>query len=263
MTATKVFAAGYDQDTANGWYNFPRDTTDRRKLFPAEVMSHPAKMNLYLLQEIVRYNTEPGETIMDCFGGSGTTMWAALEGRNVFALELESGYVKMMQDTLAKWDAEGLPHGNIFIVQGDNRQLMPIPVDHMVFSPPYANDMAKTTGGALNADIQRQVDAYTDSTLNLGRLNEFFYVQAMERVYDGVAASVRRNGTVTITHRDRSRGGIRILFADAIIRQMTRRGFKLENWWKWQAPGSFQSRVNEARGAEVILDEDILSFRKL
>ena len=262
MTTTKVFAPNYEQNE-KGWYLFPRDAVDRRKLFVPEVMDHPAKMNLYVLQSIVEYNTSPGDSILDCFGGSGTTLWAATVGRRVTLLELEPTFVDMCRATVNKWDTEGVYHADVLILHGDNRQLLPIPCDHMIFSPPYANDMAKTTGGALNAQVQASVDLYTNSSLNLGRLNEFLYVQAMGKVYDGVAASVRPGGTVTITHRDRSRAGHRILFADSIIKHMTTRRFTLKDWFKWLAPGSIQSRVNEKRGAEVILDEDILIFEKL
>ena len=262
VVVTKVFAEGYEKNE-HGWYLFPRDAPARRELFVPEVMDHPAKMSFYLLQEIVKYNTEPGESILDCFGGSGTTMWAALYGRPVTLLELEPAFVEMARATMAKWDAEERPHAPILVLHGDNRQLLPIPTDHMVFSPPYANDMAKTTGGALNEQVQASVDLYTNSALNLGRLNEFLYTQAMGKVYDGVRDSVRAGGTVTITHRDRSRTGRRILFADTIIRHMTTRGFELKDWFKWHPPGSIQAAVNRKRGADVIEDEDILMFRRL
>ena len=262
MSETKEFAPQYPRNE-NNWILFPRDTIDRRELFVPEVMEHPAKMQLYLLQEVVKYNTKPGDHIIDCFGGSGTTLWAALLGRRVTLLELEPAFLDMQRAVVAKWIAEERPHNTIMLLQGDNRQLLPIPCDHMIFSPPYANDIARTGGGALNADKQRQVDIYTDSSLNLGRLNEFLYVQAMAKVYDGVRDSVCAGGTVTITHRDRSRSGQRILFADAIIRQMTTRGFEVKDWFKWKTPGSVRAAVNRSRGATVIEDEDILMFRKL
>lgn len=258
---SKEFASGYDKDE-NGWYLFPRDTTWRKSIMPQEVMEHPSKMNMHLCEAIIEYVSEPGETIVDCFGGIGTTLIGALTKRNIFTIELEEEYVKLQKEIVSKWLAEGKELGDTVILHGDNRAFLPIPTDHMIFSPPYANDMAKTTGGALNEDIQRQVDQYTDSTLNLGRLNEFFYRQAMEKIYQGVADSVRSGGTVSITHRDRSRAGRRILFGDSIVRALTTKGFILSNWFKWAAPGSFQSRVNEARGAKVILDEDILIFKK-
>ena len=261
-SVTTQFAPQYPRNE-EGLILFPRDTVGRRKLFVPEVMEHPAKMNLYVLQSIVEYNTNPGDYIIDCFGGSGTTMWAAAVGRRVTLLELEPAFVDMCKATIKQWDAEGIPHADIMILHGDNRQLLPIPCDHMIFSPPYANDMAKTTGGALNEQVQKSVDLYTDSSLNLGRLNEFLYVQAMGKVYDGVAASVRKGGTVTITHRDRSRAGRRILFADSIIRHMTTRGFSLKDWFKWNPPGSIQAAVNRKRGAEIVEDEDILIFEKL
>ncbi len=257
----KVFAPEYEKDE-NGWFIFPRDVTWRRKLFPQIAMEHPSKMNMYVCQEIINYVSEKGETILDCFGGTGTTAIGALVGRSIVLMELERPYVDIQRETIKLWQERDILEGSVMSLQGDNRKLLPFPCDHMIFSPPYANDMQKKTGGALNEEIQRQVDQYTDSMLNFGRLNEFFYVQGMDLLYDKVAESVRSGGTVSITHRDRSRAGKRLLFADSIIRSLTSRGFSILAHHKWKAPGAFQSRVNEARGAKVILDEDILMFVK-
>jgi predicted RNA methylase len=257
----KVFAPDYEKDE-KGWFIFPRDVTWRRELFPKIAMEHPSKMNMYVCQEIINYVSEAGDTIVDCFGGTGTTAIGALTGRNVVLMELERPYVEIQRETIELWKERDILTGNVLSLQGDNRKLLPHPTDHMIFSPPYANDMMKKGGGALNEEIQKQVDQYTDSKENFGRLNEFFYKQFMDQLYDKVAASVRQDGTVTITHRDRSRSGKRLLFADSIIKSLTTRGFSLLSHNKWKAPGAFQSRVNEARGAMVILDEDILTFIK-
>ena len=132
----------------------------------------------------------------------------------------------------------------------------------MIFSPPYANDLAKLGGGALNKETQKSADLYTHSRENLGRKNEFFYRQAMGKVYDKVASAVRAGGTVTITHRDRSRAGRRITFANSIIRELTSRGFSVLDLNKWSAPGTMTQRINAAKGALVINDEDIMTFIK-
>ncbi len=257
----KVFASDYEKNE-NGWFIFPRDTTWRRELFPQIAMQHPSKMNMYVCEEIIKYVSSDGDTIVDCFGGIGTTAIGALNGRNIVLMELERPYIDIQRETIKLWRERDILEGSVMSLQGDNRKLLPFNCDHMIFSPPYSNDIAKTTGGALNEEIQRQVNQYTDSKENFGRLNEFFYRHRMDALYDKVAQSVRPQGTVSITHRDRSRAGNRLLFADSIIKSLTTRGFSLLAHHKWKAPGAFQSRVNEARGAKVILDEDILIFIK-
>ena len=270
-----MFAESYPRDS-NGWILFPRDTELRRKLQPAEVMEHPAKMNMHLLIEVVKEFTQPGDTITDIFGGVGTTAVAVLMGRNVNLIEIEQHFTDLQNEMFANWNADpvtylsaveydygrvGLP-ANLLCINGDNQRVTYPPTDHMIFSPPYANDLAKLAGGALNKETQKSADLYTHSRENLGRKNEFFYRQAMGKVYDKVAKAIKPGGTCTITHRDRSRAGRRITFANSIIRELTSRGFSVLDLNKWSAPGTMTQRINAAKGALVINDEDIMTFVK-
>ena len=55
---------------------------------------HPTLKPISLLRHLVRLVTHPGERILDCFGGSGTTGEAAfLEGRHATLMEQEPEYV--------------------------------------------------------------------------------------------------------------------------------------------------------------------------
>ena len=153
MTQTKTFAPDYEKDE-NGWFIFPRDVTWRKKLFPQIAMEHPSKMNMYVCQEIINYVSEPGDIIVDCFGGTGTTAIAAHDGRSVVLMELERPYVDIQRATIEDWTEKDIITGSVMSLQGDNRKLLPFPCDHMIFSPPYANDMMKDHGGALNEEIQ-------------------------------------------------------------------------------------------------------------
>ena len=85
----------------------------------------------------------------------------------------------------------------------------------------------------------------------------------MLKVYKLMIEGLKPGGTITITHRDRVRGTERILHARDIMKTMSGLGCELISWEKWKAPGSIQSRVNEKKGVESILDEDVLSFAKL
>jgi cyclase len=57
---------------------------------------HEAKFPLELPRRCIRLLTEPGDIVLDCFIGSGTTAVAAiLEGRRYIGIELLAEYVKM------------------------------------------------------------------------------------------------------------------------------------------------------------------------
>jgi DNA modification methylase len=57
---------------------------------------HEAKFPIELPRRVIRLLTSPGETILDCFIGSGTTAIAAIrEGRNYLGIELQPHYVEL------------------------------------------------------------------------------------------------------------------------------------------------------------------------
>lgn len=258
-----MFAPNYPRNE-QGWIEFPRDLSERRKYLPESlyqpVSNHPSKMNLFLCQEIWRYVSKPEDTILDIFGGVGTTLYAATEGRNVVTMELEPEYLAIQNQMVDYWTTSGINHSSTIILGGDNRQLMPFPCDHVITSPPYGNDVYR--GVNLNQETLESSKQYANSNLSIGRLNPFLYVQSMAKVYRLLVKSVRPGGSITITHRDRSRDGRRVLYANDIVRQMTELGMTLHDIQKWKAPGSQRARVHEAKGEMVITDEDILMFRK-
>ena len=63
---------------------------------------HKATFPLYLPSEIVQRFTEKGGTVLDCFGGTGTTMIACEElGRKCFMIELEPRYCDVI---INRWE---------------------------------------------------------------------------------------------------------------------------------------------------------------
>jgi DNA modification methylase len=65
---------------------------------------HPTQKNLKLMRKLVRDLVPEGGTVLDPFGGSGTTAVAAmLEGRRAVCIERDPEYFKIMQWRLADW----------------------------------------------------------------------------------------------------------------------------------------------------------------
>ena len=261
-TPAKVFTS-YPRNEQD-WILYPRDAPMRRDLYGKHyelAVQHPAKMNAYAFHDIMEYVSKPGETIMDVFGGIGTTMMAALHGRKVILVEIEEFYADVARGIYKDWQDDGRSPEQVTVIQMDNRQVLPIPCDHIVTSPPYGSDLFKDKG-ALNEEVQKQVERYGASPQNIGRLNDFYYVQEMDKLYKKMVDSVRPGGTISITHRDRIRAGKRHLYSKTIMQSLTKHGMQLDTWNKWLAPMSIQGRVNEAMGNEVVADEDIIIMRK-
>ncbi|HIU30408.1 MAG TPA: site-specific DNA-methyltransferase, partial [Candidatus Egerieisoma faecipullorum] len=70
-------------------------------------LSHPTVYPLPMILRILKMSSNPGDTILDPFVGSGTSLIAAkLLGRNGIGFELDGKYEKEFQMRL---EHEGLP----------------------------------------------------------------------------------------------------------------------------------------------------------
>jgi DNA modification methylase len=265
--ATKQFAPQYSR-TPEGWVLFPHDVSYRKRLFPDQVFEHPAKAQLYLLEAITEYVSEPGETILDPFGGTGSMLVATLKNRNVIMCEVEPHFVDLINQSINKIQEHLDYKGGIMIViPGDNRQTLPIPCDHVITSPPYSNILS---GTGLKQDIGRsntdaamtKYSGENASPLNIGRLSQFLYSQHMVKVYSLLFQSIRPGGTLTILIKDRMRQGKRDLLSDACIRACVEAGFELKDWFKWKAPGTAQQKLMQSKGFDTVEDEDIIILRR-
>lgn len=260
---SKQFAPGYEKDE-NGWYLFPRDVKWRRELFPKEVFNHPAKNNLYLTQELVRYLTEPGDSIIDPFAGTGSLMLALYEKRKVVLIELEPHYVELINKAWGGLDQSRLEPGRpgMHLFEGDCRlvlQKLDFLCDASIFSPPFSTSI---TRGKPLPTHEESISQFVVSPLNLGALNPFLYAQALKKIFDRLSQRLVPHAPVAIISRDMIRGARRVLLSEDTIRAASKAGLDLQDWFKWKPPGSAQRRIQESRGARVVEDEDILCFRK-
>jgi DNA modification methylase len=68
---------------------------------------HEAKFPVELPRRLIRLLTEPGEVVLDCFMGSGTTAAAAIqEERKFIGIEIEKEYVALAKQQLGKIQTE-------------------------------------------------------------------------------------------------------------------------------------------------------------
>jgi DNA modification methylase len=267
----KTFAPGYPRNE-QGWILFPRDTQERKGLFfPPEVNEHPAKMNLHLEQSIIEYVAEPGQILLDPFGGTGSLMIAALQGMNVVLLEIEDSYHLLQLKALSQLQREDKEAASrVMLLKGDNRLLLPIPCHHIITSPPYASMMHvdKPTKRMIErpddsfSKMDKQMMEYTKSQRNIGRLNNFLYNQAMENVYRLCAKSLLPGGTLTIILKDRIENNQRVYLTGWADRVCSRLGLTLILREKWKTPGIQHTATNKLHGLEVVEDEDIMVYRK-
>lgn len=263
------FAPNYTRNK-QGWIVFPDDPGWRRAIFPPEAMEHSAKAPPGLIVSIAEYVSEPGETLLDPMAGSGTIMLAALIGRNVICIEIEDIYQKGL--LMAKENIQLDTKSTIMILQGDCRDFLPIPVNHIIFSPPYAQilttkkgperDSTKSLAGAKGDSDGSWSPNYTKNPRNIGRLNRFLYNQTMENVYKFCYDSIIPGGTMTVILKDYTKQGKRVYLSDWLIRTCVGFGFENIAWFKRDAPGTGFLKLWRSRGYATVSDEDIVVFRR-
>jgi len=257
----KEFAPQYERNE-QGWILFPRDSAERKELFPDGVFEHPAKMQLHLTRALIEYLTEPGDSVLDPFGGTGTTAIGLLMGRNVVLIELESHFIEILVELHKRW--EGRHQQKLYVMAGDCRQVMadlPFLCDVAIFSPPYALIKGKGFKEADRYTVEA-VKKYIGGPLNMSNLNQFQFVQGMNLVYERLYAKLVPKARIAVVTKDTMKGPERQLLSAQVIKQAGKCGFAFEEWYKWKAPGSMGQAVAHSKGSMVVEDEDILIFRK-
>lgn len=266
----KQFAPEYSRDE-HGWILFPKDADYRKQFFPPEANEHQAKANIYLVQSIIEYVSEPCETILDVMSGTGTLIIGALIGRPVICIEISEKYHNLQKRTLEMFEkiAPGIST-QVSLINMPCQIVLPIPdfTNHIIFSPPYASIMkSKGTDKFTTEQTSYDMNEYTQSPLNLGHFNDFLWAMEMEKVYKKCYESLRDNGTITVIvkdHYEKQKSGLRkrIELSMAAQNACLRVGFKPKDWFKWKAPGSIYTSLYRSRGWDTVDDEDIIILSK-
>lgn len=266
----KQFASEYPR-TDEGWVKFPSDSSYRKAMFPEEVNQHPAKANVYLVQSIIEYVSEPDEILMDIMAGTGTIMVGGLIGRSIICVEISEKFHNLQQAALIKLDtiAPGIST-HVMLINLPCQTYLPIPdlAHHIIFSPQYANIIRKGKNyretDKLTVEKMGSYDftEYSKNPLNLGVMNDWVWDKEMEKVYSKCFQSIKPGGTMTLIVKDHMKQGERVMMSQATVDSCTRVGFELVDWFKWAAPGMAYTHIRRARGEEVVDDEDIIILRR-
>ncbi len=263
----KEFAPDYNRDE-QGRVLFPSDTNYRASLFPAlDPTTHVAKANLWMVEALVNYVSEPGESILDPFAGTGTILCGIPLGRDVICMELEEPYQRIIESNIQmmKMDYPDIDD-HAQLIPCDSFKLLPIPdyCDHAVFSPPYPMGLKKK--GTMDKTSQdlgyASATDYSANPDNFTNLNTFLYHQRIELFYKKCLQTIRPGGTMTIIIKDRVEKGERMNQPDRTERDCLRLGYELVGRNKWYARGGGYTAVNKLKGLETVDEEDLITLRR-
>jgi site-specific DNA-methyltransferase (adenine-specific) len=95
VTAVKVGSSTFNSSYDNGIYKYP--------IYSGKDRFHPTQKSLPLFEDLIKKHSNPGDTVLDCFMGSGTTAVAAINtGRKYIGCEMNDEYYKKSLDRIEK-----------------------------------------------------------------------------------------------------------------------------------------------------------------
>ncbi|MDG0889241.1 DNA-methyltransferase [Paracholeplasma manati] len=104
----KRLEGGNGRNPTDVWYFDRVNNMTKKKLN----LQHPTVYPLPMIERIIKMSSNPGDTILDPFVGSGTTLVAAKRlGRNAIGFELDENYIDEIE--------KRLKYENELIVKGD------------------------------------------------------------------------------------------------------------------------------------------------
>lgn len=263
-------------------WTFRADQPARRRFFDASAFSHPAKLNLGLLQRLIDLYTAPGETLLDPMAGTGSLMLAATQMRNVILRDIERSYVDLMNASLPRLRREaGLFAGLIDVGQADAKTFECPPFDHIITSPPYgfetgngrSNAHRATVGAKLGRRWQRYIEdpnnasfaagfRYIGGQSNTGNKSGRNYWRDMKQVYERCAMFLPPEGKLILILKNHYRRGNLIDVVGQTIavvetlnlKLIARHGRFIDNPSLWQ-------RRRREQGLPIVEVEDVLVFQ--
>lgn len=250
-----------------GWIKFPSDQSYRKNMFPEEVNRHPAKANVFLIQSIIEYVSEPGQLLLDPMAGTGTLMVGALVGRDIICIDISTLFYELMMKARIRLEEIAPGTGeHISIFNIPCQQFLPLHgnvVDHIIFSPQYAGIMKTKGTDSWNKDTGYAFEEYSKSPLNLGTMSDFIWSREMETIYKKCYETLKPNGSMTLIVKDHMEKGKRVQLVQKAIDASIRIGFthNPEEHFRWAAPGMPYTAARRAKGIETVDDESIVVLR--
>lgn len=277
---------------------FPRDDALRRAVFGTD-QKHPAKMHFGLALELARLYARSGETILDPFGGMGTTAVSALaHGCHAVLTELEPEWAESSKAVVHRatqgqnfdfeyhvpvsqlrwYNNPGLEirtqsqwlAARAVVHQMDARaidhELVPNGANAIITSPPYLNTFG-APGKPRELKGKTQNAAYTmdHSSSNLARESSpHFFGLKLAQVYRAAASVLVPGGAFVVVCKDPIRKNQRQQFALQNILILEALGLEMRDWWRRKCTPSLFANVQRKQfpDAPQVDHEDVLVFQK-
>ena len=223
-------------------------------------IQHPATFSERDIERLIELFTKSGETVLDPFVGSGSTLVACRDtGRQGIGIELVPRWAQAARERLAAREGDGQkPAGEV--LEGDAAEQLAAmsakSVDFVVTSPPYWSILGKK-GMKVRAERQARKlpTQYSDDARDLGNIENY------EELLDRLAENFAGCGRVLATRRymavivsDFRHGPQFYLFHADLARRIEDKGLPLKgitillqdnkNLYPFGVPNAFVSNIH-------------------
>lgn len=166
---------------------------------------HPAKFPESLAKEFIRFFTKENQWVLDPFLGTGSTLIAAGElNRNAVGIELAQKYFKIAEERIRAKNFSK----NIIPLLGsslktdkllDNIDLNNIKFDYVITSPPYWNQLERSSIRQKSRKEKGLDTQYSFDKEDLGNIKSYEeFIENQAKIFDKVYDLVNNKGYLTI-----------------------------------------------------------------
>lgn len=243
------------------WRDIKRGALDLRG-------SHPASFPTELPARLIRILTHKGDTVLDPFMGSGSTMVAALlEGRNGIGVDLSQEYYNFSNRrveslALAKMST---PEVSIKMFNDSVSNLSKIvdeeSVDLCVTSPPYWNILNVKRSADRKAAV-----SYSDSPEDLGNISDYdSFLSELSSALGQVDTVLKHNAFFAIVVMDLRKGSVFYPFHSDVSKIMMSLNYQMKDIIIWDRQKEYNNMRPLGYPYSFVVNkvhEYILLFRK-
>ena len=202
MTASAKGRTHLNELTPQEWMKF---TKSWFILDPAvnhqQIAAHPAAFPVELPMEFIQFFTCQGQSVLDPFAGTGTTLLAAQRlGRQAQGIELEPAFVEFSEQQ----QEITIQTGDATTLLADRDRHPGEIYDYLFTSPPYMNALRKSRGGNKDTRHKRRMSIsqptiYGNNPLDIGNIEDSDqYITRLVRTFSEAHRTLKRGAYCTI-----------------------------------------------------------------
>jgi len=166
---------------------------------------HPASFPETLIADFIRFFTKKGQTVMDPFLGSGSTLIAAkMTGRNAIGIELSKKYVdiskKRLQDqpSLLKTKQTIFCANSLDLDKLWEKENLP-KIDFCITSPPYWNQLKRSNIRQAERKEKGLDTKYSENSSDIGNIENYEqFLEEQKKIFEKVYSITKSGGYLVI-----------------------------------------------------------------